>query len=60
MVLSGEDSGNSRLQEKNPALSLFVGPLVIFRNLKENTNLLWNFIQRDIRLKYRNSMMGYF
>ena len=60
MVLSGEDSGNSRLQEKNPALSLFVGPLVIFRNLKENTNLLWNFIQRDIRLKYRNSMIGYF
>ena len=60
MVLSGEDSGNSRLQERNPALSLFVGPLVILRNLKENTNLLWNFIQRDIRLKYRNSMMGYF
>tara|TARA_B100001123_G_C15307840_1_gene1023298 strand:- start:413 stop:1276 length:864 start_codon:yes stop_codon:yes gene_type:complete len=60
MVLSREDSGNSRLQEKNPPLSLFVGPLVIFRNLKENTNLLWNFIQRDIRLKYRNSMMGYF
>jgi len=34
--------------------------LTIWKNIREHHYLISNFIQRDLRLKYRNSLLGYF
>ena len=37
-----------------------MGPVTVLQNIREYNYLLSNFIKRDIRLKYRNSFLGYF
>jgi len=48
------------LREKNPVKHFLLGPLTVLQNIKKYHYLLFNFIQRDFRLKYRNSFLGYF
>jgi len=48
------------LTEINPPIGFWSGPARMWRNARENRHLLYNFIQRDIRLKYRDSALGYF
>ena len=50
----------SELSEINKSKSFWLGPLTIWRNIREHHYLISNFIQRDLRLKYRNSFLGYF
>ncbi len=37
-----------------------MGPITVMQNIREYNYLLSNFIKRDLRLKYRNSFLGYF
>ena len=48
------------LKEKNPGKSFIMGPITVFENIRKHNYLLSNFISRDLRLKYRNSVLGYF
>lgn len=50
----------SELKEINKSKSFWSGPLTIWENIREHYYLIANFIQRDLRLKYRNSILGYF
>jgi len=50
----------NELSEINKSKSFWLGPLTIWRNIREHHYLISNFIQRDLRLKYRNSFLGYF
>ena len=49
-----------KLAEINKAKSFWLGPWIIWRNIQKHKFLISNFIQRDLRLKYRNSVLGYF
>lgn len=48
------------LVEPNPPVPLWAGPWRVWQNVKRYDYLVANFIQRDIRLKYRGSVLGYF
>jgi lipopolysaccharide transport system permease protein len=50
----------SDLVEINPPTSFLSGPLRIARSVRDHRPLVWSFIQRDLRLRYRNSALGYF
>ncbi len=50
----------TELYEKNPTKNLLMGPITVMQNIREYNYLLSNFIKRDLRLKYRNSFLGYF
>jgi ABC-type polysaccharide/polyol phosphate export permease len=50
----------NELSEINKNKSFWLGPLTIWKNIREHHYLISNFIQRDLRLKYRNSLLGYF
>jgi lipopolysaccharide transport system permease protein len=50
----------TELVEINAPVSFLAGPREMWRNFLEYRHLIWNFIQRDIRLKYRDSSLGYF
>ena len=50
----------NELSEINRNKSFWLGPLTIWKNIREHHYLISNFIQRDLRLKYRNSLLGYF
>lgn len=47
------------LIEKNPIKHFLLGPWTIWLNIKKYNYLINNFVMRDLRLKYRNSFMGY-
>lgn len=47
------------LTEVNPRIPLLHGPAAILRSLRSHRHLALNFIARDIRLKYRDSAIGY-
>jgi lipopolysaccharide transport system permease protein len=49
-----------QLVEINAPVSFLDGPRQIWRNVREHRHLLSSFIQRDVRLKYRDSAFGYF
>jgi lipopolysaccharide transport system permease protein len=51
---------NTQLLEINAPVSFLAGPREIWRNAREHRHLIANFIQRDIRLRYRDSSLGYF
>jgi len=53
-------SEKTALHEKNPMKHILMGPVTVLQNIREYNYLLSNFIKRDIRLKYRNSFLGYF
>ena len=43
----------------HPEPSLLGSPRRFLYNLKKNRSLIYNFIRRDVRIKYRNSILGY-
>ena len=45
---------------RHPKTLLLSGPYLIWKNLTDYFPVLSNFIQRDIQLKYRNSLFGFF
>jgi len=51
---------NTTLREINPGTPFLSGPLTVIRNMYRRRRIVYNFIKRDIRLKYRNSSLGYF
>ena len=51
---------STELVEINAPVPFLAGPREIWRNFREHRHLIANFIQRDIRLKYRDSALGYF
>ena len=60
MGQSVKKSGFSELRNNHPKVSFLSGPYLIWKNLIDYFPALSNFIQRDIRLKYRNSLFGFF
>lgn len=53
-------SKEKTLTEINKVNSFWLGPWIIWLNIQKHKFLISNFIQRDLRLKYRNSVLGYF
>ena len=53
-------SGSAELREINPPTPFLLAPWLMWQNLRQHHYLVSNFIKRDLRLKYRNSVMGYF
>tara|TARA_B100001750_G_scaffold116413_1_gene92244 strand:+ start:270 stop:1100 length:831 start_codon:yes stop_codon:yes gene_type:complete len=51
---------STTLREINPSAPFLSGPLTVIRNMYRRRRIVFNFIKRDIRLKYRNSSLGYF
>ncbi len=51
---------STELVDINAPVPFLAGPREIWRNVREHHHLIANFIQRDIRLKYRDSALGYF
>ena len=51
---------SATLREINPSAPFLSGPLTVIRNMYRRRRIVFNFIKRDIRLKYRNSSLGYF
>ena len=43
----------------HPAPSFVGSPGRFLYNLKKNRSLIYNFIRRDVRIRYRNSILGY-
>ena len=43
----------------HPAPSLLESPFRFLKNLKANKSLIYNFVRRDVRIRYRNSILGY-
>ena len=52
--------GDSTVLEMNPVPSIPKIPFLVFRNLKENKNLLKNLISRDFKVNYHGHFLGYF
>jgi ABC-2 type transport system permease protein len=50
---------HAELTEVNPRVPFLRGPLDLVRSLRAHHHLAANFISRDIRLKYRDSALGY-
>jgi len=48
------------LSEPNPSTSLLGGLVKMWRDVRRYQYLIANFIRRDLRVKYRNSLLGYF
>ena len=48
-----------QLRDIHPRHAFIMGPMIIFNNIRNNKNMLNNFIQKDIRVRYRNSFLGY-
>jgi len=50
----------SELTEPNPSTSLVGGLVKMWRDIWRYEYLVSNFVRRDLRVKYRNSALGYF
>lgn len=57
---TAEAAEAAELVEVNAQVSLLAGPARMVRNLREHRHIVSNFIQRDLRLKYRDSAFGFF
>lgn len=53
-------SEKTSLHEKNPVKHFLLGTITVIQNIRKYNYLISNFIKRDLRLKYRNSFLGYF
>lgn len=53
-------SSLGELTEPNPSTSLLGGLVKMWRDVWRYEYLVANFVQRDLRVKYRNSALGYF
>ena len=52
-------TSSEALEVIHPEPSLFGSPTRFIQNVMGNKNLIFNFIRRDVRIKYRNSILGY-
>ena len=43
----------------HPAPSILGSPYRFIQNIRENKNLISNFVRRDVRIRYSNSLLGY-
>ena len=48
-----------QLRDIHPKRAFLRGPMIVFNNIRDNKDMLSNFIQKDIRVRYRNSFLGY-
>jgi ABC-2 type transport system permease protein len=60
MVHELMDNESEGLVEINRQRSFFLGPWLMWQDIKKHHHLVSNLIMRDLRLKYRNSVLGYF
>lgn len=47
------------LVEVNPSVSFLGGPAAVLRNVRAHWGLVASFVSRDVRVKYRDSALGY-
>ena len=52
-------SSSTEMGVIHPEPSLLGSPSRFLYNVKKNRGLIYNFIRRDVRIKYRNSLLGY-
>src|SRR5690606_31907276 len=57
---SSAQDGHGELVEINPPGRFLSGPLAVWRSVREHRHMVSSFIGRDMRLKYRDSALGYF
>ena len=60
MIKSVDKSEIPEISNRHPKHHFLSGPYLIWKNLINYFPAVSNFIQRDIRLKYRNSLFGFF
>lgn len=60
MSASSDATLDNELVEPNPQDSLVGGFVRLWRDVSRHRHLVSNFIQRDLRIKYRRSTLGYF
>ena|SRR5690349_22119118 len=60
MDAATDASGRGDLVEINPSVPLLAGAPQMWRNLWTHRHLLSSFVQRDLRLRYRDTAFGYF
>lgn len=59
MNSAAPDIGFPALVEINPRVPFLAGPRQIWRNVRRHWDLVSSIVQRDVRLKYRDSTFGY-
>lgn len=42
-----------------PSPSILASPIHFYRNIVQNKSMIGNFVRRDVRIRYRNSLLGY-
>ena len=52
-------SSSDELSIIHPNPSFLGSPLRFIQNIRQNKNLISNFVRRDVRIRYRNSILGY-
>jgi len=52
--------GESTVLEINPVPPISKIPFLVFKNLRENKNLLRNLVSRDFKVNYHGHFLGYF
>ena len=54
--------GNSRARNTmlNPPIKFQYGLIEYFKNIFNNREMVFQFVRRDFRIKYRGSVLGYF
>lgn len=55
-----QTGSGDELTEPNPSTTLFGGLVKMWRDVRRYEYLIANFVRRDLRVKYRNSALGYF
>jgi len=55
-----EGESHAVLRQINQPRHFLLGPWLLWVNLRKHHYLVTNFVKRDVRLKYRNSVLGYF
>ena len=60
MIKSVDKSEVPEISNRHPKNHFLSGPYLVWKNITDYFPVLSNFIQRDIQLKYRNSLFGFF
>ena len=60
MIKSVDKSEVPEISNRHPKHHFLSGPYLVWKNITDYFPVLSNFIQRDIQLKYRNSLFGFF
>ena len=51
--------GDFELKDGYVSTSILSSPRIFYTNIMQNRNMIANFIRRDVRIRYRNSLLGY-